>query len=165
LTTLYPFIAFSKREAFRNPNKDRIRSSSEAEDTIRRLKRKRKRDELTEAGLERLDRLEERLGRLYTKDTLEFEVTGKNKFKFTLINSPIDQLIPTSTHYLNLRRQKDGITTITPLVELSLSTDDYVKEKNLRVRGADFTGDQVDIIVTSSFSPFDPISELTVNIA
>ena len=82
MTTLYPFIAFSKLEAFRNPNKDRIRSSSEAEDTIRRLKRKRKRDELTEAGLERLDRLEERLGRLYTKDTLEFEVTGKNKFNF-----------------------------------------------------------------------------------
>tara|TARA_B100000900_G_C20260803_1_gene585918 strand:+ start:100 stop:606 length:507 start_codon:yes stop_codon:yes gene_type:complete len=159
----YPHFVFYRRDVCTyNLSDVRIKGINKASKTIRQLKKQRRRDEITEGGLERLERLESRRERLRGQDSLSFEVTGKNQFKFSLVNSCNDNILKNGDIYLNLRNTTDGVTTITPLVRLGSSTSGFAKAKR-RLRGVDFTGDQVDIIVSDSFD-YEPIDELTVNI-
>ena len=159
----YPHFVYYRRDVCRNLSESRLAGIDKAYKTIRPLKKQRRRDELTEKGLERLERLENRLERLEVQDSLNFEVTGKSKFKFSLVNSCTDFLLTNGEVYLNLRNTTDGVTTITPLARVEVSPWGFAKAKKLRVRGADFAGDEVEIIVTDSFD-CEPIDELTVNI-
>ena len=74
-----------------------------------------------------------------------------------------DNILTNGEAFLSLRNTTDEVTTITPLVKVFMRMDGFTKEKNLKVPGANFSGDSVDIIVTDIWSN-EPYEELTVNL-